>query len=196
LGRAVAAHPEVHAYRDWLGRLVLHHHVDVTTMVEVDTRKGSFPLAHPVRDTDVRSVSDLTAELRKIKSTPDAGRSGRMLLRWGEVAGRVPGLVWLVYFIARRSAVVRSELGTVSLSSVGMMIGGSGFAIGVMTLSSLQVLVGGATERPWVVNGEVGIRRILDVTVQIDHKVVDGGPAARFGATLRKILEDPALVDW
>src|SRR5690348_9781900 len=35
--RAVAAHPEVHAYRDWRGRLVQHRHVDVQTLVEVRT---------------------------------------------------------------------------------------------------------------------------------------------------------------
>ena len=38
--RAVAAHPEVHAYRDWRGRLVRHRHVDVQTLVEVQTEQG------------------------------------------------------------------------------------------------------------------------------------------------------------
>src|SRR5690349_13507378 len=35
VARAAAAHPEVHAYRDWRGRLVEHHYVDVQTLVEV-----------------------------------------------------------------------------------------------------------------------------------------------------------------
>jgi hypothetical protein len=192
----VAAHPEVHAYRDWFGRLVIHRHVDVATTVEVETKTGSYPLAHPVRDTDRRTVTDLAAELRAISARPSYGRSGRLLLRWGRVAGHIPGLVSLLYFSARRSARVRSGIGTVALSSVGMMIGGGGFAIGVMTVASLSVIIGGATDRPWVVDGEVTVRRILAVTVQIDHRVVDGGPAARFGATLRDLLEDPDLVDW
>jgi hypothetical protein len=134
--------------------------------------------------------------LRRVKTTPSSGRSGRLLLRWGTLAGRIPGLASLVYFVARRSPFVRSGTGTVAVSSVGMMIGGGGFAIGVMTLTSLQVLVGGATERPWVIDGEVKVRRILDLTAQIDHLVVDGAPAARFGATLRNLLENPDLIDW
>jgi pyruvate dehydrogenase E2 component (dihydrolipoamide acetyltransferase) len=77
-----------------------------------------------------------------------------------------------------------------------MMLGGSGSVISVMSLASLQVLVGGATDRPWVVDGEVAVRRVLEVTVQVDHRVVDGGPAGRFGATLRRLLENPDLVDW
>jgi pyruvate/2-oxoglutarate dehydrogenase complex dihydrolipoamide acyltransferase (E2) component len=196
VGRAVAVHPEVHAYRDWLGRLVLHRHVDITTMVEVDTETGVFPLAHPVQNTETRTVRDLSDELRRVKTTPSSGLSGRLLLRWGALAGRIPGLATLVYFLARRSPRIRSGTGTVALSSVGMMIGGSGFAIGVMALVSLQVMVGGATERPWVVDGEVTVRRILDLTAQVDHRVVDGAPAARFGATLRRLLENPDLVDW
>jgi len=196
VGRAVAAHPEVHAYRDWLGRLVIHKHVDVATMVEVETETGSYPLAHPILDTDLRTVKQLSDELRGVKTVPSAGRSGRLLLRWGRTAGRIPGLVSLVYFAAGRSAWVRSGIGTVAVSSVGMEIGGSGFAIGVMTVASLSVIIGGATDHPWVVDGEVTVRRILPVTVQIDHRVVDGAPAARFGAALREMLENPDLVDW
>jgi pyruvate/2-oxoglutarate dehydrogenase complex dihydrolipoamide acyltransferase (E2) component len=196
VGRAVAAHPEVHAYRDWFGRLVVHHHVDVTTMVEVDTETGTYPLAHPIQDTDTRTVADLSAELRRIKTAPATGLSGRLLLRWGSVVTRVPGLVSLVYFVMRRSAWVRSGTGTVAVSSVGMMLGGSGFTLGVMTMTTLQVIVGGASERPWVVEGEVKVRRILDLTAQIDHRIVDGAPAARFGATLRSLLENPDLIEW
>ena len=196
VGRAVAAHPEVHAYRDWLGRLVVHRHVDVTTMVEVKTDSGAYPLAHPVQNTDTRTVSELSAELRRVKTTPSSGLSGRLLLRFGAIAGRIPGLVSLVYFLMRRSPRIRSGTGTVAVSSVGMMIGGSGFGIGVMTMTSLQVIVGGASERPWVVDGEVQVRRVLDLTAQIDHRIVDGAPAARFGARLRELLENPDLIEW
>jgi pyruvate/2-oxoglutarate dehydrogenase complex dihydrolipoamide acyltransferase (E2) component len=196
VGRAVAAHPEVHAYRDWLGRLAIHPHVDIATMIEVESSTGLFPLAHVVRQAEQRSVSDLSHELRTTKTRPETGRSGRLMKRWGRIAGWIPGATSLLYAVTKRSSTMRQGTGTVSLSSVGMMIGGSGAAIGVMTLASVLVLVGGATDRPWVVDGEVIVRRILDVTVQIDHRVVDGGPAGRFGATLRRLLEDPDLVEW
>jgi hypothetical protein len=165
-------------------------------MIEVKSSTGLFPLAHVVRNTEQRSVSELSHELRTTKTRPESGRSGRLLKRWGRLAGWIPGVTSLVYSLAKRSSTVRQGTGTVALSSVGMMIGGSGAAIGVMTLASVLVLVGGAADRPWVVDGEVTVRRILDITVQIDHRVVDGGPAGRFGATLRNLLENPDLVDW
>ena len=76
---AAAAHPEVHAYQNWRGRLVIHHHVDVATLVEVATPEGSFPLAHLVRDADTRSLPEISAEIRRIKADPSAGGSGRSL---------------------------------------------------------------------------------------------------------------------
>jgi pyruvate/2-oxoglutarate dehydrogenase complex dihydrolipoamide acyltransferase (E2) component len=196
VGRAVADHPEVHAYRDWMGRLVRHRQVDITTMVEVQTETGSFPLAHPLHDCDTRSVADLTDELREVKSRPQSGGSGRLLMKWGRRAGRVPLLADLFYFFARRSVHLRGRMGTVTLSAVGMMTGGSGFLIGVPTLASTTVLVGAVTEQPWVVDGEIAVRRVVDLVIQIDHKVVDGAPAARFGARLRELLLDPDLLDW
>jgi pyruvate/2-oxoglutarate dehydrogenase complex dihydrolipoamide acyltransferase (E2) component len=40
VARAVGAHPQVHAYRDWRGRLVEHRHVDVQALIEVPTTPG------------------------------------------------------------------------------------------------------------------------------------------------------------
>ena len=81
VARAAAAHPEVHAYRNWRGQLVSHHHVDVATMVEIATSQGPFAIPHVLRDADVRGVPELTAELRRIKREPSASSSGRWLER-------------------------------------------------------------------------------------------------------------------
>ena len=35
------------------------------------------------------------------------------------------------------------------------------------------------------------VRDVLDLTVTIDHNVVDGAPATRFGADLRRRMERP-----
>jgi pyruvate/2-oxoglutarate dehydrogenase complex dihydrolipoamide acyltransferase (E2) component len=76
LGRAAAMHPAVHAYRDWIGRLVQHRHVDVQTLIEVQTDQGPFGLVHVVRDADIRDVADITAELRAVKHHPATTKSG------------------------------------------------------------------------------------------------------------------------
>jgi pyruvate/2-oxoglutarate dehydrogenase complex dihydrolipoamide acyltransferase (E2) component len=54
-------------------------------------------------------------------------------------------------------------------------------------------VVGGLARRPWAVDDRVVVRDVLDLTVTIDHNVVDGAPATRFGADLRRILETAAV---
>jgi pyruvate/2-oxoglutarate dehydrogenase complex dihydrolipoamide acyltransferase (E2) component len=60
---------------------------------------------------------------------------------------------------------------------------------------STAVLVGGISQKPMVVDGRVEPREVMDLTVTIDHNVVDGAPAARFGADLRRMLETGAVLE-
>ena len=49
-------------------------------------------------------------------------------------------------------------------------------------------------ERPWVVNGEIKIRRIMYLSVSFDHRYIDGADAARFMSFLVHLLEKPSLI--
>jgi pyruvate/2-oxoglutarate dehydrogenase complex dihydrolipoamide acyltransferase (E2) component len=194
VARAAAAHPEVHAYRNWRGQLVTHQHVDVTTMIEISTAQGPFALPHVLRDADVRDVPDLTAELHSVKRQPSASGSGRWLERAAPAATRIPGAVEAMYAVMARSVAVRQRVGTVAVTAVGMFAGGGGFGLTPPTIMTLEVVVGGMTQRPRVINGRVDIRDVLDLTLVIDHNVVDGAPATRFGAELRDLIETAAAI--
>jgi pyruvate/2-oxoglutarate dehydrogenase complex dihydrolipoamide acyltransferase (E2) component len=194
VARAVASHPEVHAYRNWRGQLVMHHHVDVSAIVEVPTPQGPFPLVHTVRDADVRDVGEITEELHRVKGSPMEGADVVPTHHLVRTATRVPGLIRFAYWVFGRSVRMHQRSGTVGVTAVGMFADGGGFAIAPLTLMPLQVVVGGLAERPWVVGDHVEVRNVLDLTVSIDHNVVDGGPATRFGAELRHRIEDAGVL--
>jgi pyruvate/2-oxoglutarate dehydrogenase complex dihydrolipoamide acyltransferase (E2) component len=195
VARAAAAHPEIHAYRNWRGQLVTHQHVDVTTMVEIPRAQGPFPQAHVLHDADARDVPDLTAELHRVKRDP-AATSG--LEKWFQravpIITHVLGALPAMYAVMARSVAVRQRIGTVVVTSVGMFAAGGGFGVTPMTLFSLGVVVGGMAQRPKVVDGQVAVSDVLDLTLAIDHNVVDGAPATRFGAELRDLLERAAVL--
>jgi pyruvate/2-oxoglutarate dehydrogenase complex dihydrolipoamide acyltransferase (E2) component len=194
LGRAVATHPEVHAYRNWRGKLVQHRGVDIQTLIEVPTPHGPFGMVHVIRDADVRGVADLSAELRAVKADSTSTTSGRLLSTLASAGGRVPGGYRLMYAVMRRSRRAHLATGTVQVTAVGMFGGGGGFAIAPPTLASLTVVVGGASSRPVAVGGQIEVRDVLDLTVTIDHNVVDGAPATRFAAEFRRLLNSAAVL--
>jgi pyruvate/2-oxoglutarate dehydrogenase complex dihydrolipoamide acyltransferase (E2) component len=194
VARAAAAHPEVHAYRNWRGQLVTHQHVDVATIVEISTPQGPFGLPCTLHDADIREVPDLTAELRLLKREPAASRSGRWLEQAAPVGTRIPGAVRAMYAVMARSVAVRQRVGTVAVTAVGMFAGGGGFGITPMTVMSLEVVVGGLARRPRVIGDHIEIRDVLDLTLAIDHNVIDGAPATRFSAELRELIESAAVL--
>lgn len=194
VGRAAAGHPDVHGYRDWRGRLVIHRHVDIATLLEVTTPDGVFPFAHLIVDADSRSVTDISDEIRAVAGSPGAAPARRLLSRGLPAIVAVPGLVRLGYWLANRSVRLRRQTGTVALTAVGMFGGGGGFGIAAPTLSTLGIVVGGISTRPRVVDGRVAVREVMDVTVTVDHRIIDGAPTARFAADLRRLLNSGELL--
>jgi pyruvate/2-oxoglutarate dehydrogenase complex dihydrolipoamide acyltransferase (E2) component len=194
VARAAAAHPEVHVYRNWRGQIVSHRHVDVATIVEVDTAQGPFPLAHVLRDAESRDVADLTAELHGVRSDDQPRTGTGWLARAAAIGTWIPGVTPVLFSLIGRSVRIRQRIGTVGVTAVGMFAGGGGFGLTQLTLMSLQVVVGGISPRPRVVGGDIQICDVLDLTVTIDHNVVDGAPAARFGAELRQLIEQATVL--
>lgn len=194
VARVAAAHPEVHAYRNWRGQLILHEYVDVATIIEVFGRSGSYGVPHMVRDADVRGVPELSAELASAKRKPAGDASGRLVRRFVALSARLPGALPALVRLARRSVRLRRVAGTVSVTAVGMFAGGGGFGIAPPGPASLKIVVGGMSTRPRVVQGQVVPREVLDLTVSFDHNVVDGAPAARFVSELRALLESAELL--
>lgn len=194
VGRAAALHPEVHAYRNWRGDLRMHHFVDIATLIEIPSDGGKFGLAHVVRDADIRNADEVSGELDAVKANPKRSANGRKLNKATRAAIRVPGLASAAAVVARRSSRLRRMSGTVSVTSVGMFGGGGGYAMAPPGPSSLKVVVGGASVRPAIIDGEVVPREMLNLTVTFDHNVLDGAPAARFVADLRRIIESAEVL--
>ena len=71
---------------------------------------------------------------------------------------------------------------------VGMFGEGGGWGLSV-PLYTLGVLLGGISEKPIAVDGQVQVREVLSVTLSFDHDVVDGAPAARFAQTFKELVE-------
>ena len=74
------------------------------------------------------------------------------------------------------------------VTAVGMFGQGGGWGI-TMPNFTLTVTLGGIAEKPGVVEGRIEIREYLDMTVSVDHDIVDGAPAARFVNQLRGLVE-------
>jgi pyruvate dehydrogenase E2 component (dihydrolipoamide acetyltransferase) len=84
------------------------------------------------------------------------------------------------------------EGGTFTISNLGMF--GVESFIAVLNPPQAAILAVGATDdRPVARNGEVVVRPTMTMTLTVDHRAVDGAPAADFLRTLKAMLEQPGL---
>ena len=187
LSKAIEEHPHVHAYRDWRNRLVIFEDVNVTSMFEVEFDGKKTPLPHVFRATNRKTYLELHHELRGIQHRPHAGASSKFM-RWFLY---LPAFLRRAFYwaVMRFPQRFRDQSSSVMVTAVGMFGTGGGWAITLPNFT-LNLALGGISQKPAVHQGEIHIREILDLTVSIDHDVVDGAPAARFVQTLRSLLED------
>jgi pyruvate dehydrogenase E2 component (dihydrolipoamide acetyltransferase) len=72
---------------------------------------------------------------------------------------------------------------------------GATFATPIINYPDVAILgTGEITDKPWVKNGQVVIRKVLPLSLTFDHRVNDGAGAAKFLTRLVAYLEDPAAI--
>lgn len=96
---------------------------------------------------------------------------------------------------ARQRTISLAEMkgSSFTISNFGQF--GGGFATPIINYPDVAILgCGRISDKPWVVNGEIAIRKILPLSLTFDHRVTDGGDATRFLSRVANYLEDPALL--
>ncbi|PSQ34986.1 branched-chain alpha-keto acid dehydrogenase subunit E2 [Halobacteriales archaeon QS_9_70_65] len=96
---------------------------------------------------------------------------------------------------ARDRSIAREQMqgGTFTVTNFGA-IGGE-YATPIINHPETAVLgLGAIKDRPWVVDGEVEARKVMTLSLSIDHRVIDGADAAQFVNTVKEYLEEPELL--
>ena len=83
--------------------------------------------------------------------------------------------------------------GTFTISNLGMY-GIDHFTAIINPPEAAILAVGAATPSPVVRDGAVVVRSMIKLTLSVDHRVVDGAPAAAFLRELRDVLQEPLRI--
>ena len=96
---------------------------------------------------------------------------------------------------ARKRTITLEEMrgGTFTITNIGSA--GGTYATPIINYPETAILgVMKMQDKPVVRNAQVEIRKIMNLVLSFDHRVIDGALAARFVNTVKRHLEDPALL--
>jgi 2-oxoisovalerate dehydrogenase E2 component (dihydrolipoyl transacylase) len=118
-----------------------------------------------VRNADRMTVNELASEIRRVSEA------------------------------ARNNTITKSELSgsTITITSLGKL--GGIVSTPVINMPEVGIIgVNRAIEKPVVLNGQVAIRTMMNLSSSFDHRFVDGYDAAAMIQRIREQLEHPATI--
>ncbi|MCU0547317.1 MAG: 2-oxo acid dehydrogenase subunit E2 [Oscillatoriaceae cyanobacterium Prado104] len=199
VARAVSEYKFIHALRKGKRKLVIFDDVDVTVIVERSVGQPgageTLPMPYIVRKANEKSAAVISSEIRAAQQLPvaagevqiDSTRATWMTKIYTMLPQFVRDLLfWKPLF--RNPFLVKRLMGTVSVTSLGM-VGQGGMSWGIpIGIHPLIVAVGALVKRPGIVRDRIVVREYVGLTVLFDHDLTDGAPVARFIRRLQKLM--------
>src|SRR5690606_6034258 len=93
---------------------------------------------------------------------------------------------------AGRTAPADMTGGTITITNVGVLGVDTGTPI-INPGQSAILALGSVKDAPWVVNGKLKVRKVCQLALSFDHRVVDGEKGSQFLADVGALMTDPAL---
>jgi pyruvate dehydrogenase E2 component (dihydrolipoamide acetyltransferase) len=89
-----------------------------------------------------------------------------------------------------RASVEELSRGTFTLNNYGVL--GVDGSVAIINHPQVAILgLGRIIQRPWVVDGEVAVRDVTELSLTFDHRVCDGGTASRFLRFVADAMQRP-----
>jgi len=133
--------------------------------IGIATQTDNGLIVPVVRHVEARDIWDCAAEMQRVSTAARDGTAGK-----AELAGS-----------------------TITITSLGAL----GGIASTPVLNAPEVAIIGVNkmvERPVVLNGQIVVRKMMNLSSSFDHRVVDGYDAAAFIQAVKRLLENPAAL--
>jgi pyruvate/2-oxoglutarate dehydrogenase complex dihydrolipoamide acyltransferase (E2) component len=193
IGNVLHKHPEAAAFLASKRRLVIFRDINISVIIEKTIDDKAVPIPLVIEYANNKSAAEITAEIEKAKAR-DISSTDIVLNRKSTFAENLyyllPGFIrrtiWRI--MLKNPRFVFRNMGNAVITSVGMMGRINGWFI-QKSIHPISFGVGSILKKPHVTDNEIKIRDILNMTILVDHDVIDGAPMVRFLNDLTRSVE-------
>jgi pyruvate/2-oxoglutarate dehydrogenase complex dihydrolipoamide acyltransferase (E2) component len=194
ISRSIQKYPQAAGYLAGKKRLITFPDINISTMVEKEADGKKVPIALVIEKANEKSITEITAEIEQAKNhllSENEMVLNRTSSPYESLYFRLPGPVRraLWRFLLRHPRIAYQKMGNVMVTSLSMVGRINGWFIH-KTVHPISFGIGSVIRKPVVVNDEIKVREILNMTILMDHDVLDGAPMVRMVNDLARRIEN------
>ena len=193
ISQTIKDYETVAAYLEGKRKILIFDDINISMIVEKNLNGQKIPIPLVIEKANERSIESISKQITdaRHKNFTDKdivlhNQSSRMERFYYSLPGFIRLSFWR--YLLRNPRLAYSKMGNVSVTSVGMMGNANGWFIPT-SVHPVCFGIGKITKKPVVVEDKIVIREILNMTVLLDHDVIDGAPMARFVSALSENIE-------
>lgn len=174
-------------------KLIIFDDVNISIVVEKEVEGTKVPIPLVIERAQQKSMEEIARAIESARKARLSGKDVVLQRKSGffeSLYYRLPGWARRTFwrYLLRHPKTAYRQMGNVGFTSVGMM----GQIDGWFVHASVHPLcfgIGSIIKKPVVKDEAVVVREILNMTILIDHDVIDGAPMARFAQELVRRVE-------
>ena len=193
ISKALEKYPEATSFLYNKKKRITFRDHSISLLVEKQIGDQKVPLPMVLGQVNLKNAQEITREIEDVKNQSITRKDivlDQKPKRYERLYYHLPGFlrrtVWR--YMIRHPRVAYSKRGNIAITSVGMMGRINGWFIH-KSIHPISFGIGSVLKKPAVVEDEIKIREVLNMTILIDHDVIDGAPMVRFLKELTKNIE-------
>ena len=164
--------------------VLVFNDINVSLLIEKEINGHKVPVPLIIEKANERSIESITKQIDEAKGAVFTDndivlqhKTERIERFYYHLPGFIRRLIWRCFLLHPR--LVFPKMGNVAVTSIGTVGNTSGWFIPI-SVHPVCFGTGTITKKPVVADNKIEIREMLNMTVLLDHDVMDGAPMARF----------------
>jgi len=186
-------HEQVAGYLQGKSKVIIFDDINISISVEKEVDGHKIPIPLIIEKANERSIESITGQINNARAAVMTGkdmvlesRSSQMERLYCLLPGMIRRSIWK--YLLKHPHTAYRKMGNVAITSFGMRGNVNGWFIPI-SVHPLCFGIGKIIRKAVVMDDAIVIREILNLTILIDHDVVDGVAMARFISDLTKNAE-------